>query len=49
MADLSEAKTDSGQAFGGFNQTDGLWVFALECSKCYLPAPVAVTILNPTN
>jgi len=50
MADLSEAKTDSGQAFSGFDQADaGLWVFALECSKCYLPAPVAVTVLNPKN
>jgi hypothetical protein len=48
-ADLSEAKTDSGQAFAGFNEADGLWVFALECSKCYLPAPVAVAVLNPTN
>ena len=49
MADLSQAKTDGGQAFSGFDETDGLWVFALECSKCYLPAPVAVTVLNPKN
>jgi hypothetical protein len=47
--DLAEVKTDSGQAFTGFSETDGLWVIALECSKCYLPAPIAVAILNPTN
>jgi hypothetical protein len=48
-ADLAEVKTDNGQAFGGFGDTNGLWVVALQCSKCYLPAPVAVAILNPTN
>jgi hypothetical protein len=48
-ADLAEAKTDKGEAFTGFNTTDGLWVVALQCSKCYLPAPVAVAILNPTS
>ena len=48
-ADLAEVKTDSGQAFAGFSDTDGLWVIALECSKCYLPAPLAVAILNPTS
>jgi hypothetical protein len=48
-ADLADVKTDSGQAFTGFTATDGLWVVALQCSKCYLPAPVAVAILNPTN
>jgi hypothetical protein len=48
-ADLAEAKTDQGEAFTGFNTTDGLWVVALQCSKCYLPAPVAVAILNPTS
>ena len=42
-------KTDGGQAFTGFTDTDGLWVVALECSKCYLPAPIAVAVLNPTN
>jgi len=48
-ADLAEVKTDSGQVFAGFTETNGLWVIALECSKCYLPAPIAVAILNPTN
>jgi hypothetical protein len=48
-ADLAAAQTDSAQAFTGFSPTNGLWVVALECSKkCYLPAPVAVAILNPT-
>ena len=48
-ADLAEVKTDGGQAFAGFTETDGLWVVALECSKCYLPAPIAVAVVNPTN
>lgn len=48
-ADLAAVKTDSGQAFAGFTETDGLWIVALECSKCYLPAPIAAVILNPTN
>jgi hypothetical protein len=48
-ADLADLTTDSGQAFTGFTDTDGLWVVALECSKCYLPAPIAVAILNPTS
>jgi hypothetical protein len=48
-ADLAEVKTDSGQPFAGFSDTDGLWVIALECGKCYLPAPIAVAVLNPTS
>ena len=48
-ADLADVKTDSGQAFTGFTTTDGLWVVALQCSKCYLPAPLAVAILNPSD
>jgi hypothetical protein len=48
-ADLAEVKTEGGQAFTGFTSTDGLWVVALECSKCYLPAPIAAVILNPTS
>lgn len=46
--DLAATQTDSGQAFTGFTDTSGLWVVALECSKCQLPAPVAVVVLNPT-
>jgi hypothetical protein len=46
-ADLAVAKTDGGQAFAGFSDTGGLWIVALECSKCQLPAPVAAVILNP--
>jgi hypothetical protein len=48
-AELADVKTDNGQAFTGFTSSDGLWVVALQCSKCYLPAPVAAAILNPTN
>ncbi|MBN2577127.1 MAG: hypothetical protein JXP73_21370 [Deltaproteobacteria bacterium] len=46
-ANLADAKTKDGQAFSGFDQTDGLWLVAIECSECYLPAPVAVVGLNP--
>jgi hypothetical protein len=47
--DLAEVKTDGGETFTGFTDTAGLWVIALECGKCYLPAPVAAAILNPTS
>jgi hypothetical protein len=47
-ADLAATQTDSGQAFTGFTDASGLWIVALECSKCQFPAPVAVVILNLT-
>ena len=33
--------------FPGFNQTDGVWALAVTCSKCQVPAPVLMTILQP--
>jgi hypothetical protein len=45
--DLATAQTTAGQAFSGFSQTNGVWAVALQCSKCYLPSPIAVVILNP--
>ncbi len=47
-ADLATAKSASGEAFPGFNQTSGVWAVALMCSSCKVPAPIAVAILNPT-
>jgi hypothetical protein len=33
--------------FPGFTQTDGVWAVAVRCSKCQIPAPVVMTILQP--
>lgn len=46
--DLAKAKVRGGTtAFTGFNQTDGVWALAVTCSKCQVPAPVLMTILDP--
>jgi hypothetical protein len=48
-ADLSKAEdVTSGKTFSGFTPTDGVWALALECSTCYVPAPIVVAILNPS-
>jgi len=48
-ADLATAvEVTSGKNFSGFTPTDGVWALALECSKCYVPAPIVVAILNPS-
>jgi hypothetical protein len=45
---LAEAKDDSGQMFPGFTRTtSGVWAVAVLCSKCQIPAPVALAILQP--
>lgn len=36
----------NGEKFGGFTQ-DGTWVIALRCKRCYNPAPVFFTIVEP--
>jgi hypothetical protein len=47
-ADLATAKLRSGtDTFSGFTQTDGVWAMAVTCSQCQVPAPVALTILQP--
>jgi hypothetical protein len=49
-ADLSTAKDrETGAAFTGFDRTDaGTWMLALTCSACQSPAPVVLTILEPS-
>jgi hypothetical protein len=46
--DLGSAKDTTGVAFAGFTPTNSTWVAALLCSTCVNPAPVALTILNPS-
>jgi hypothetical protein len=48
--DLATAQTDQGERFSGFagRTTSGFWGVALMCSACQSPAPIAVTILNPS-
>ena len=46
--DLHEAKTDAGAAFPGFTGT-GVYAVALLCSSCQVPAPVALSILQPVQ
>jgi hypothetical protein len=49
-ADLAMAKDRAtGAAFTGFDRTDtGTWMLALTCSKCQNPAPVLLTVLQPS-
>jgi hypothetical protein len=34
--------------FAGFDRTDGTWLMALYCNTCQNPAPLVVTIIDPT-
>jgi hypothetical protein len=47
--DLANAKVRAGTtAFPGFSsQTNGVWALAVTCSKCQVPAPILMTILDP--
>jgi len=46
--DLAKATVKGGtDVFPGFTQTDGVWAMAVTCSQCQVPAPVALTILQP--
>jgi hypothetical protein len=49
--DLAMAKErGTGAAFSGFSSTGpGVWLLALTCSNCQNPAPVVLTVLNPTS
>ena len=49
-ADLSEARSrDGGAAFDGFaDRSDGVWLLALMCSTCQNPAPLLLSVLEPT-
>jgi hypothetical protein len=46
--DLSWAVTASGAKFTGFTPTDGVWVIGLRCTTCQSPAPVILSVLQPT-
>ena len=47
-ADLSHAhEVDSGEAFSGFDRTDGVWAIGLMCSTCQNPAPVFFSVIEP--
>jgi hypothetical protein len=49
-ADLGLAvERKSGAAFTGFSRRDGVWMLALLCSTCQNPAPVVLTILEPSG
>ena len=46
--DLAAAKLRGGtETFPGFTRTDGTWLAAVRCSRCQLPAPVVLSILQP--
>ncbi len=45
--DLASTATADGQAFAGFTPSTGTWAIGILCSKCQVPAPAAVVILNP--
>jgi hypothetical protein len=48
FVNLADAKLRGGTtAFPGFTQTDGLWLVAVMCAKCQLPAPVVLSVLTP--
>jgi hypothetical protein len=47
-ADLASASSSSDGKFGGFTKTNGIWAVALRCTKCQVPTPIAVVILNPS-
>jgi hypothetical protein len=45
---LADAKVRNGtDVFPGFDRTDGLWMVAVTCSKCQVPAPVVLSVLQP--
>jgi len=51
--DLSLAKDAAGAAFPGFTAAaggaTGTWMLALMCGTCGSPAPIMLTVLNPTG
>jgi hypothetical protein len=48
-ADLKNAvEKGTTTPFPGFTMTDGVWAVAVRCSKCQIPAPVVLSIVNPT-
>lgn len=47
-ADLTSATSSSDGKFSGFSKTNGVWAVALRCTKCQVPTPIAVVILDPS-
>jgi len=49
-ADLAQA-TERGTTdrFSGFDNTDGIWLLALLCSSCQSPAPVVLSVIEPSG
>ena len=49
-ADLANAQQrgGSGELFTGFDRGPGVWLLALMCSTCQNPAPILLTVLEPT-
>ncbi|MBN1335391.1 MAG: hypothetical protein JXB39_05475 [Deltaproteobacteria bacterium] len=45
---LADTTDLEGQAFEGF-EGQGLWLLALRCSRCYNPAPLFLTFLEPVE
>jgi hypothetical protein len=49
-ADLAKAKErTSGAVFPGFERKDGVWALGLMCSACQNPAPVLLSVLEPSD
>ncbi len=50
-ADLADVKArDGGASFSGFDMdTEGVWLLGLFCTSCASPAPVLLTVLDPTG
>lgn len=46
-ADLSGAASADGTAFTGFT-TEGTWLLGLRCTSCTNPAPIFMTVVDPT-
>lgn len=46
--DLATATSSSDGKFSGFSKTNGVWAVALRCTRCQVPTPLAVVILNPS-
>jgi hypothetical protein len=49
-ADLSKAKPrGGGSRFAGFGRGEGTWLLGLTCSTCQNPAPLVLSVLEPTE
>jgi hypothetical protein len=45
---MNATNVATGAPFAGFDRTDGVWIFALTCSTCWLDfLPVVATVVEP--